>query len=104
MLMHFTAVRSPQDTSQLPCPAMPNGESATRPREAVSFVQGHENNSAGPTKPFLSPREVLLCAIRPWKIPRPECTLKTLSNQGGEDAFVHHVCIVFPFRREGTCQ
>src|SRR6267143_1910962 len=29
MLMHFTAVRSQQDTSQLPCPAMPNGESAT---------------------------------------------------------------------------
>jgi hypothetical protein len=29
MLMHFTAVGSQQDTSQLPCPAMPNGESAT---------------------------------------------------------------------------
>ena len=29
MLMHFTAVRSQRDTSQLPCPAMPNGESAT---------------------------------------------------------------------------
>src|SRR6266478_4884611 len=29
MLMHFTVVRSQQDTSQLPCPAMPNGESAT---------------------------------------------------------------------------
>ena len=25
----LTAVRSQQDTSQLPCPAMPNGESAT---------------------------------------------------------------------------
>jgi uncharacterized protein with GYD domain len=33
------------------------------------------------TKPFLSPREVLLCAIWPWKIPRPECTLKTPSTQ-----------------------
>src|SRR6266852_8363972 len=29
MLMHFTVARSQQDTSQLPCPAMPNGESAT---------------------------------------------------------------------------
>src|SRR4030088_177353 len=29
MLMHFTVVRSQQNTSQLPCPAMPNGESAT---------------------------------------------------------------------------
>src|SRR5947208_1884801 len=29
------------------------------------------------TKPYLSPREVLLPAIRPWKIPRPESTLKT---------------------------
>jgi hypothetical protein len=28
----------------------------------------------------------------------------TPSKQGGEDAFVHHVCIVFPFRREGTRQ
>src|SRR6516164_5770977 len=29
MLTHFTTVRSERDTSQLPCPAMPNGVSAS---------------------------------------------------------------------------
>src|SRR6266436_5958012 len=45
-------------------------------------------------------------AMRPREIPRPKCTTrsKRLQKKGGEDAFVHHVRIVFPFRREGTCQ
>ncbi len=34
----------------------------------------------------------------------PREPLKTPSNQGEEDAFVHYLCIVFPFRREGTCR
>jgi hypothetical protein len=33
--------------------------------------------------------------------PHPECNA---SKQGGEDALVHNVCIVFPFRRERTRQ
>src|SRR6266478_4873293 len=63
------------------------------------------NSRQVPPRPFLSPREVLLCHQAVGNsASRMHYTLKTRSKQGGEDASVHHVCIVFPFRREGTCQ
>src|SRR6266446_8173595 len=70
------------------------------------FVQGAcETIFEVPTRPFLSPREVLLCHQAVGNsASRMHYTLKTPSKQGGDDASVHHVCIVFPFRREGTCQ
>src|SRR5438105_8871709 len=94
------------------CPALPQGHPC--PHRAGRAVDG------AVTRPHLSSSETISrcrrghvyhpakCydAIRPWEIPRPECTTrsKRLQKQGGEDASVHHVCIVFPFRREGTCQ
>ncbi len=54
---------------------------------------------------FIPPRSAIICNQAVGNsASRMYYTLKTPSKQGGEDAFVHHVRIVFPFRREGTCQ
>src|SRR6266478_530781 len=72
----------------------------------LMFVQGaRETISRCRRGHFYHPAKCYY-AMRPREIPRPKCTTrsKRLQKKGGEDAFVHHVRIVFPFRREGTCQ
>ena len=86
-----------------PLPA-PRGPGSGRCSNAPSPLL-IRNNFEVPTRPCLSPREVLLCHQAVGNsASRMHYTLKTRSKQGGEDASVHHVCIVFPFRRKGTCQ
>ena len=72
----------------------------------LMFVQGaRETISRCRRGHFYHPAKCYY-AMRPREIPRPKCTTrsKRLQKKGGEDAFVHHLRIVFPCRREGTCQ